>query len=95
MLTNQTGMVKTMYADRELCEKITSLYPDVGTCGVDIDVTYDEKQQTWLVHLEKDSHKLDHYLEMTDADQCMDGKQCVSLGLEIAQLKKNIMGDGF
>lgn len=84
-----------MYANSELCEKITSLYPDVGTCGIDIDVTYDDQQQTWVVHLEKDNHKLDHFLEMADADQCMDGKQCVSLGLEIAQLKNNILGKGY
>lgn len=88
-------MVNGMYAEKELCEKITSLYPDVGTCGIDINVTYNEQQKTWLVHLKKDSHKLDHYLEMADADQCMDGKQCVSLGLEIAQLKNNIQGQGY
>jgi hypothetical protein len=27
-----------------------------------------------------------HYIEEKDAALCMDGKQCVSLGLEIAQL---------
>jgi hypothetical protein len=30
-----------------------------------------------------------------DADACMEGKQCVSLGLEIAQLKKNIAGEQY
>jgi len=29
-------------------------------------------------------------LEPEDADGCMEGKQCVSLGLQIAQLKANI-----
>jgi hypothetical protein len=33
---------------------------------------------------------LKHFLEQADADLCMEGKQCVSLGLEIAQLKDNI-----
>jgi hypothetical protein len=30
------------------------------------------------------------YLEDGDAEKCMDGIQCVSLGIEIAQLRANI-----
>ena len=84
-----------MYSDNELCERITALYPDIGECGIDIKVDYDESQKAWLVHLKKDSHTLNHFLEMIDADKCMEGKQCVALGLEIAQLKKNIEGKQF
>jgi len=81
-----------MYSDNELCERITSIYPDIGKCGIDINVTYNQPEKSWVVHLKKGSHSLDHYLEMLDADKCMDGKQCVALGLEIAQLRKNIEG---
>jgi len=84
-----------MYSDNELCERITALYPDIGECGIDIKVDYDESQKAWLVHLKKDSHTLNHFLEMIDADKCMEGKQCVALGLEIAQLKNNIEGKQF
>jgi hypothetical protein len=79
-----------MYSEIDLCEKIRSLYPDIGTCGIDIDVVYNEKENSWVVHLEKESHSLDHFLTLLDADTCMEGKQCVSLGLEIAQLRKHI-----
>jgi hypothetical protein len=44
------------------------------------------------VHLKKGTHALDHFLDLMDADTCMEGKQCVSLGLEIAQLLNNIEG---
>jgi hypothetical protein len=84
-----------MYTDNELCEKITKLYPEIGACGIDIDVTYDEQNKSWVVHLRKDSHSLNHFLDLMDADKCMEGKQCVSLGLEIAQLRKNIEGKQF
>jgi hypothetical protein len=84
-----------MYDKKELCEKITSIYPDIGACGIDIDVTYDEEEKSWVVDLRKDERELKHYLDVPDADSCMDGKQCVSLGLEIAQLKKNIEGKQF
>jgi len=84
-----------MHDKNELCNKITSLYPDIGECGIDVEVAFDADKKCWVVDLKKDSHELKHYLEITDADICMDGKQCVSLGMEIAQLKKNIRGDQF
>jgi hypothetical protein len=79
-----------MFSANQLCKKITSLYPKIGICGIDVDVTKNSSNKTWVVHLKKDTHSLNHFLELTDADQCMDGKQCVSLGLDIAQLRNNI-----
>ena len=73
-----------------LCAKITELYPDIGECGIDIDVFYDEDKQAWIVDLKKDQFELKTYLEEGDADKCMLGQQCVSLGIEIAQLRTNI-----
>ncbi len=84
-----------MYGNTALCRKITRLYPEIGECGIDIAVTYDETKKAWVVHLKKDTHSLDHYLELLDADLCMEGKQCVALGLEIAQLRNNIEGKQF
>jgi len=84
-----------MFNANQLCEKITALYPEIGICGIDVDVTKDHTENTWVVHLKKNSHKLNHFLELMDADQCMDGKQCVALGLDIAQLQKNIAGKQF
>ena len=84
-----------MYKAKELCEKITELYPEIGTCGIDIDVERNTQENSWVVNLKKGSYNLDHFLEKIDADRCMDGKQCVSLGLEIAQLMKNTEGKQF
>ncbi|MDO5675056.1 MAG: hypothetical protein Q4G66_09095 [bacterium] len=88
-------MTNEKYDKKELCDKILSLYPDIGACGLDISVDYDQAQKAWLVHLKKDDHELKHFLEQPDADKCMEGTQCVALGLEIAQLKKNIEGKQF
>jgi hypothetical protein len=79
-----------MYDKKELCKKIMELYPDIGECGIDVDVEYDEEQKSWTVNLKKDHIELKTFLENQDAELCMDGKQCMSLGLEIAQLKDNI-----
>lgn len=84
-----------MYNRQELCEKITEIYPDIGECGIDLDVFFDEEKKAWVVELTKDSHELKHYLDLPEADDCMEGKKCVPLGLEIAQLRKNIEGKQF
>lgn len=81
-----------MYSKEELCNKIVGIYPDLGKCGIGITVGYDQDKNAWVVELRKGNHELKHYLEIPDADLCIAGKQCVSLGLEIAQLKKNIEG---
>jgi hypothetical protein len=74
----------------QLCEKIISIYPDIGQCGIEVQVEYDEKQKRWVVDLKKNGHKLKTYLEDGDAEKCLEGVQCVSLGIEIAQLRSNI-----
>ena len=79
-----------MHNKNELCEKIKSIYPDIGTCGIDVKVDYDNAKKAWIVDLKKGSHELKTHLEPEDADMCMDGKQCIGLGIQIAQLRSNI-----
>ena len=74
----------------QLCAKIIELYPDIGECGIDVDVEFDHKKKAWIVDLKKDRFELKTHLEDGDADKCMLGRQCVGLGIEIAQLRANI-----
>jgi hypothetical protein len=74
----------------ELCQKIRELYPDIGACGIDVSVDFDEKNQRWVVDLKKDAHQLKTYLEEGDAEMCLMDRQCISLGIEIGQLRGNI-----
>ena len=76
----------------ELCQKIKEIYPDIGECGIDVDVAYDPEQQRWVVDLKKDRHELKTYLEEGDAELCLTGKQCIGLSIEVAQLRANIKG---
>jgi len=74
----------------DLCKKITEIYPDIGQCGIDVDVDFDAQQERWVVHLEKDDHRVKTFLEEGDAELCLMGRQCVSLGIEINQLRDTI-----
>ena len=84
-----------MHDKHELCNKIVEMYPEIGQCEIDIMVDWNDDKNMWVVDLKKDAHELQHYLEEPDADNCMDDKQCVSLGLEIAQLVKNVKGEQY
>jgi hypothetical protein len=84
-----------MQDKNELCDKITSLFPEIGQCGIDLEVDYNSEKKCWIIDLKKEGHELQHHLESADADACIGGKQCVSLGMEIAQLKENVMGRQF
>ena len=88
IITKKGG--KKMHDNKELCDKIREIYPEIGECGINIDTEWDADKNAWAVDLKSEGHELKTYLEPEDADGCMDGKQCVSLGLQIAQLKANI-----
>ncbi|SDT84404.1 hypothetical protein [Desulfobacula phenolica] len=79
-----------MYTKNQLCEKIRSVYPDIGECGIDLNVEYDQDKKVWVVQLNKDNQTLKTYLEPEDANVCMEGKQCIGLGMQIYQLRDNI-----
>jgi hypothetical protein len=79
-----------MLSEDSLCLRIRELYPEIGACGIDVDVDYDDQVERWVVNLRKDNKQLKTYLEPDDVNLCMQGKQCVSLGIEINQLKDSI-----
>ena len=79
-----------MYDKGQLCDKIREIYPDVGACGIDVAVDFDGATNAWVVDLKKGNRQLKTFLEPEDAEKCMDGKQCIGLGLQIAQLRDNI-----
>lgn len=79
-----------MYNKEELCKQIEKVFPDIGACDIDLTVDYDDEKKAWVVDLKKDNHELKTFLEENEADDCMAGKQCVSLGLQISQLRVNI-----
>jgi len=74
-----------MYDKAELCNKIHEIYPQIGECDIDLKVSWDEDRNAWAVDFKKGVHRIRHYLEDKDAWQCMDRKQCVSLGIEFGQ----------
>lgn len=73
-----------------LCNRIRTIYPDIGECGIDLDTAYDESQQRWTVTLKKDRKEIKTFLEPGDAEFCLLGKNCIGLAVEISQLKDSM-----
>ena len=78
-----------MTTKEELCKKIEQIFPKAGVCGVDIAVEYDENVHAWSVDLHHENHHLRTFIETDEAKSCLDGKSCIPLGMQIAQLKHN------
>ena len=74
----------------ELCRKIEEIYPDIGRCAIDVEADWDEEKKAWAVRLTRGGRELVTYLEEDDVNACMEGRQCVALGIQVAELSRNI-----
>ncbi len=79
-----------MLTKEALCEHIRTLYPDIGECGLDLNVIFDEENDAWVVDLKKGKIQLKTFLDDGDADACMLGKKCIGLGIQITLLRDSI-----
>ena len=82
-------MTHPSHTDQELVAKLRGLYPEIDAHGIAVSAGYDHEKHAWIVKLAKGKHELTTHLEKKDADGCMEGVQCVYLGVQIAQLVKN------
>ncbi len=69
--------------------KILDMYPEIGKYGVIPSLTFDDEKNTYVFKLTKGPHELSTYIDKADADRCMDGHVCVSLGVQVRQFLEN------
>jgi hypothetical protein len=74
-----------MYGKTELCNKIQEIYPELGECDKDLNVSWETEKNVWEVNFTRNGHRIRHYLEDEDASPCMKGFQCIGLGIEFGQ----------
>ncbi len=55
--------------------------PEIAKHGIVPSLTFDEEKKAYVLTLTKGPHKLSTYIDKPDADRCMDGRVCVSVGL--------------
>jgi hypothetical protein len=77
------------YTSVALKDMIIQLYPEIDDHGVAVSLNFNEELQTYDIKLKKDAHELKTHIEMKDADECMDGKKCVLLGVQLKEFIDN------
>jgi hypothetical protein len=77
------------YSNVALKEKIMEMYPDIRDHQVGFGLVFDEEKNAYLLTFTRGTEILSTHLEKKDADACMNGTQCVYLGVQIAQFIRN------
>ena len=72
-----------------LKEKILEMYPELGRQGVSVGLVFDEAKDAYVVTMRGGGREVATHLERRDADDCMNGVKCVSLGIQVEQFVKN------
>lgn len=77
------------YSQVALEEKIMDMYPDIVRHKISIGLRFDQEKDAWVIKFKKDRHELETYLDKKDADECMEGKKCVHLGVQLGDFIDN------
>jgi hypothetical protein len=84
-----------MNTDAQMLEaKLREMYPEIKKHDLALAAGFDAAKDAWIVQLSKGKHELTTHLEKKDAEACLDGIQCIYLGVQIGQFVKNFeMGE--
>lgn len=74
---------------KTLESKIREMYPEIIQHNLSLSLDFDSGTDSWIVKLGKGDHNLATHLEKKDAEACLEGIQCVYLGVQIGQFVKN------
>ena len=77
-----------------LRSKILSFYPEISKYNIDLSVHFDDEKDAWVANLTKQQHTLDTYIEKKEAQDCLNGIECVYLGTQIGQFIFNYCSEG-
>ena len=73
------------YTIEGLKDMIYELHPEIVQHALNLSVIFDEAQNAYVLKFSRGGRELNTYLDKQDADECMGGKKCIHLGVQIAQ----------
>ena len=77
------------YSIVALKDKIMEMYPEIQQHRLAAGVVFDPAKDAYVVTFRRDGKELTTHLERADADDCMNGVKCVSLGIQVEQFVRN------
>jgi hypothetical protein len=66
-------------------DKLLEMYPEISEHRIALRLAFDEERDAWVIRFEKENHSRYAFLDKKDADACMDGQQCLYLGVLVNQ----------
>ncbi|MEJ2696206.1 MAG: hypothetical protein P8013_06120 [Candidatus Sulfobium sp.] len=80
-----------MEKEREaLARTLHEMYPEIMESKISLGLSFDELEDAWLVELARDGREVTAYLKRKDAEDCMNGLKCESLGIEVGEFIRSI-----
>ncbi len=73
------------YSIKGLKDKLLEFQPELAQKGFNLTASFDDQEKRFVVKLHKDGHEFTTFLEKQDADDCMAGKKCVNLAVQLTQ----------
>lgn len=77
------------YTIEDLKKKLLEMYPEIRKHDISMGLDFSEAKNAYIIKFKKGVHELTTHLEKKDADDCMNGIECVYLGVQVAQFMKN------
>lgn len=74
------------YTIEGLKNKILEFHPEIAAKEISLEISFDEQGNRFVLLFRQESEELGFYLDKKDADACMDGKKCVNLAVQVAQI---------
>jgi hypothetical protein len=78
-----------VFTNVALKDKIMEMYPEIEDHKVSVGLNFDEQKDAYILTFKRGAETLTTRLEKQDADDCMNGIKCVSLGIQVMQFIKN------
>lgn len=69
--------------------KLREMHPEIGLHGLGLSTCFDDNKDAWIVKVNKGDQMLTTHIERKDAEACLEGVQCIYLGVQIGQFIKN------
>ncbi len=66
--------------------KIREFHPEIDQNNIDLIVSWDEAGKRYALKLSKSGAAVGSYLDQKDADECLGGKKCLNLAVQVTQL---------
>lgn len=74
---------------KELESKLKEIYPEIEKYNLGMQIEQDQETSSWVVTLSKQGQTLSTHLDYADVENCLQGKECVHLGVELGRFIKN------